>query len=62
VTKKAAMNTHDPPSDVVEVCAARGFQASISFPRVNPFVLTKGKNDRDMLHTSAKRRQNHWLS
>jgi hypothetical protein len=59
-TKKAAMKTHDPPPEVVEVCAARGFQASISFHRVNPFVLTKGENDRDMSHTSAKIRQNHW--
>jgi hypothetical protein len=39
-TKKAAMNTHDPPPEVVEVCAARGFQASINFLRINPFVLT----------------------
>jgi hypothetical protein len=61
VTKKAAMNTHNPLPDVVEVCAARGFQASISFHRVNLCVLTKGENDRDMLHTSAKIRQNHWL-
>jgi hypothetical protein len=61
VTKRAAMNTHDPPPDVVEVYAARGFKASISFHRVNPFVLTKGENDRDMSHTSAKIRQNHWL-
>ncbi|KAJ8589247.1 hypothetical protein M405DRAFT_818328, partial [Rhizopogon salebrosus TDB-379] len=53
------MNTHDPPPDVVEVCAARGFQASISFHRANVFVLTKGENDRDMSHTSAKIRQNH---
>jgi hypothetical protein len=61
VTKKAATNTHDPPPDVVEVYAARGFKAGISFYRVNPFVLTKGENDRDMSHTSAKTRQNHWL-
>src|ERR1700709_2010595 len=61
VTKKAAMNTHDPPPAVVEVCAARGFQASISFHRVNLCTLTKGENDRDMLHTGAKIRQNHWL-
>jgi hypothetical protein len=54
VTKKAAMNTHDPPPDVVEVYAARGFKASISVHRVNPFVLTEGENDRDMSHTSAK--------
>jgi hypothetical protein len=61
VIKKAAMNTHDPPPDVVEVYAARGFKASISFHRVSPFVLTKGENDRDMSHTSAKIRQNQWL-
>jgi hypothetical protein len=61
VTQKAAMNTHDPPPEVAEVYAARGFNASISFHRVNPFVLTKGENDRDMLHTSTKIRQNHWL-
>jgi hypothetical protein len=54
VTKKAAMNTHDSPLDVVEVHAARGFKASISFHRVDPFVLTKGENDRDMSYTSAK--------
>jgi hypothetical protein len=61
VTKRAAMNAHDPPPDVVEVWAARGFQASISFHHVNLYVLTKGENDRDMLHISAKIRQNHWL-
>jgi hypothetical protein len=61
VTKKAVMYTHDPPREVVEVRAARGFKASISFHRVNPFVLTKGGNDRDMSHTSAKIRQNHCL-
>jgi hypothetical protein len=60
-TKKAAMNTHHPPPEVVEVYAARGFKASISFHRVNRSVLTKGENDRDMSHTSAKIRQNHWL-
>jgi hypothetical protein len=61
VTKMAAMNTHDPPPDVVEAYAARGFKASISFHRVNPFVLTNGENNRDMSHTSAKIRQNHCL-
>jgi hypothetical protein len=61
VTKKAAMNIHNPSPEVVEICAARGFQASISFHRVNLFVLTKGENDRDMSHTSAKIRQNQWL-
>jgi hypothetical protein len=61
VTKKAVMNTHDPPPEVAEVYAARGFKASISFHRVNPFVLTKGENDRDLSHTGAKIRQNHWL-
>jgi hypothetical protein len=59
VTKKAAMNIHDPSPEVVEVYAARGFRASISFHRASPFVLTKGGNGRDMSHTSAKIRQNH---
>jgi hypothetical protein len=59
VTKKAAMNVHDPSPEVVEVCAARGFRASISFHRASPFVLTKGGNGRDMSHISAKIRQNH---
>jgi hypothetical protein len=54
VTKKTAVGTHDPPPKVVEVRAARGFKVSISFHRVNPFVITKGANDRDMLHTSTK--------
>jgi hypothetical protein len=54
VTKKAAVGTHDPPPKVVEVRAARGFKASISFHRVNPFVITKGANDRDMSHTGTK--------
>jgi hypothetical protein len=57
VTTKAAMNIHDPSPEVVEVCAARGFQASIN--RISPFVLTKGGNGRDMSHTSTKIRQNH---
>jgi hypothetical protein len=61
VTKKAVMNTHDPPPEVAEVYAARGFKASISFHRVNLFVLTKGENDRDLSHTGAKIRQNQWL-
>jgi hypothetical protein len=61
VARKAVMNTHDPPAEVVEICAARGFKASLSFHHVNPFVLTKGGNDRDMSHTSAKIRQNHCL-
>jgi hypothetical protein len=59
VTKKAAMDIHYPSPEVVEVCAARGFQASISFHRASPFVLTRGGNGRDMSHTSAKVRQNH---
>jgi hypothetical protein len=59
VTKKAATNTHGPPTEVVEVCAARGFQASFSFHCVDPFILTNAENDRDMSHT--KIRQNHWL-
>jgi hypothetical protein len=59
VTKKAAMNIHDPSPEVVEVRAARGFQASISFHRASHFVLTKGGNGRGMSHTSAKIRQNH---
>jgi hypothetical protein len=61
VTTKAAMRTRDPPPEVVEVYAARGFKAGFSFHRVNPFVLTKCENDRDMSRTSAKIRQNHCL-
>jgi hypothetical protein len=61
LTTKAAMNIHDPSPEVVEVCAARGFQACISFHRVSLFVLTKDVNGRDMSHTSTKIRQNHWL-
>jgi hypothetical protein len=41
MTKKATINTYDPPPEVVEVCAARGFEASFSFHRVNPFFLLK---------------------
>ncbi|KAJ8580184.1 hypothetical protein M405DRAFT_834791 [Rhizopogon salebrosus TDB-379] len=45
VTKKAAMNTHDPPPDVVEVCAARGFQRYVAYKRkdkTKSLTLTTG--------------------
>ncbi|KAJ8582713.1 WD40 repeat-like protein [Rhizopogon salebrosus TDB-379] len=33
VPKKAVMNTHDPPAEVVEVCAARGFKRYVAYKR-----------------------------
>ncbi|KAJ8580801.1 WD40 repeat-like protein [Rhizopogon salebrosus TDB-379] len=45
VTKKATMNTHDPPPDAVEVYAARGFKRYVAYKRkdkIKSLALTTG--------------------